>query len=304
MKEIKSVAIIGLGALGMLYGNQIMEHRGKDSVVYVMDENRISKYKDSVYTINDKEIELVKISDKEAKPVDLVMVAVKFTGLEKAYNMIRPCLGPDTIVMSCMNGISSEGLIKEQFPDCRMIYTVAQGMDAMRFGNGLKYTQMGKLHIGVETGGDKDALESVAAFFEDIKMPYVLEEDIMWRMWFKFMLNVGVNQVCMVLNTTYCGVTEPGPGNDMLLNAMNEVRLIANAKGIGLTKEDMQTCVDIERTLDPLGTPSMGQDRINKNPSEVEMFAGTVITLGKELGIPTPTNEDIYRRVKMIESEY
>ena len=304
MKKINHVAIIGMGALGMLYGSHIMKHKGTESVHYIMDETRLAKYQNETYTVNDEEVILPRISPAQAQPADLVMVAVKYTGLESAYEMMRPCIGPDTIIMSVMNGISSEGLIAEHFPGCHIIYTVPQGMDAMRFGTQLRYTQMGKLHIGVPAGGDVEALESVKAFFEEIEMPHQPEEDILWRMWFKYMLNVGVNQVCMALGTTYCGVTEPGEGNDMLMSAMNEVRLIANAKGINLTKQDMQTCVDIERTLDPLGTPSMGQDRINRKASEVEMFAGTVIRMGRELGIPTPTNEDIYARVKVIEAEY
>ena len=34
------------------------------------------------------------------------------------------------------------------------------------------------------------------------------------------------------------------------------------------------------------------------------MFAGTVIRLGRELGIPTPANEKILGMVRAIESEY
>ena len=48
----------------------------------------------------------------------------------------------------------------------------------------------------------------------------------------------------------------------------------------------------------------MGQDRINKKHSEVEMFAGTVIRMGEELGIRVPENKYIYDRVKEIEKEY
>ena len=304
MKEIKKVAIVGLGALGMLYGTHIIRHRGQDAVSYVMDADRLARYKDAVYTVNGEVVDLPKVSKEEVGIADLVMVAVKYTGLSSAYDLIRACVGPETIVMSVMNGISSEELIAEQLPPCHMIYTVPQGMDAMRFGSDLRYTQMGKLHIGVPEGGDQEALESVKAFFDDIEMPYQPEEDILWRMWFKYMLNVGVNQVCMMCDTTYAGVTNPGEPHDMLMRAMDEVRLVANAKGIHLTKEDMETCVEIERTLDPMGTPSMGQDRINKKASEVEMFAGTMIRMGEELGIPTPMNAYIYQRVHEIESEY
>ena len=48
----------------------------------------------------------------------------------------------------------------------------------------------------------------------------------------------------------------------------------------------------------------MGQDRRNHRPSEVEMFAGTVIRLAREHGIPVPANQFLYRRVREIESRY
>ena len=48
----------------------------------------------------------------------------------------------------------------------------------------------------------------------------------------------------------------------------------------------------------------MGQDRINRKPSEVELFAGTVIEMAKRHKIYVPANEFLYKRVKEIEQEY
>ena len=56
--------------------------------------------------------------------------------------------------------------------------------------------------------------------------------------------------------------------------------------------------------MNPEGMPSMRQDGVNKRRSEVEMFAGTVVALGKELGVPTPVNEKILQKVREMESNY
>ncbi len=45
------------------------------------------------------------------EPVDLVIVAVKYTGLQSAIQNIRKCIDEHTIIMSVMNGIDSEDLI-------------------------------------------------------------------------------------------------------------------------------------------------------------------------------------------------
>ena len=303
--EIKKVSIVGMGALGLLYADHISRHAGNDAVSFVMDEERLKRHGSEEFFINDKSVKFQMISDKEAKPADLLIVAVKYTGLKDALDVMQTSIDEHTIIMSVMNGISSEEIIGKRYGMNRVLYTVAQGMDAMRFGSSLRFTQMGALHIGTAAGGDPEILESVKAYFDRIAMPYVEEEDILWRMWFKYMLNVGINQTCMVYNTTYSGaITEGTDANRTLIAAMREVLAIANAKSVKLTEADINKCIEIEKTLDPDGTPSMGQDRINKKHSEVEMFAGTVIRMGEELGILVPENKYIYEQVQKIEREY
>lgn len=304
MKKIEKVAIIGMGALGLMYGSHIAARKGRDSVEYVMDAERVKKYQSTEYTVNSQVVDLKRVSAEDAEPVDLLIVAVKYTGLQDAFAVMEKCIGPDTIIMSVMNGITSEDEIGAHFGRTVKLYTVPQGMDAMKFGNDLRYTQMGKLHIGAPAGVDSEDLESVIAFFEEVKMPYVHEDDIMYRMWFKFMLNVGFNQTSMAYDVPYAQLTNPTEYQDIMLSIMREVLAIAGAKQIALTEEDIWECIAIEATLDPNGRPSMGQDRIQRRLSEVDMFAGTVIRLGRELGIPTPANEAIYERVKQIEAEY
>ena len=304
MKNIRTTAIVGMGALGLMYGHHIAKHRGPEAVTYVMDEERLRRSENVKYSVNGETVTPARISPAEASPVDLLIVAVKYTGLTSALAVMAPCIDEHTIILSVMNGITSEDRIAGHFEREHMIYTVPQGMDAMKFGGELRYTQMGALHIGITDPSMQEDLDSVLHFFDEISMPYVHEKDILWRMWFKYMLNVGINQICMVYDTTYYGATHPGEAMDTMVAAMREVLAIAERKGINLTEADIQKCIEIEQTLDPDGTPSMGQDRINRKPSEVEMFAGTVIRMGEELGIPTPANEFLYRRVHEIEAEY
>ena len=175
----------------------------------------------------------------------------------------------------------------------------------MKFGSELRFTQMGELHIGVEAGQKQENVDAVAEFFDDIHMPYVVEEDTLFRMWAKFMLNVGINQTCMAYETTYSGaLTEGTEANHTLIAAMREVITLSNAENIGLTEKDLWLYIDILKTLDPEGVPSMRQDGIARRYSEVEMFAGTVIKMAEKHGIDTPANRLLYQKVKAIEATY
>lgn len=303
-REITKVSIIGMGALGLLYGSHIAKNLGIEAVDFIMEEDRLKKYKDQKFYCNGEELQFTLTRDSEAEPADLLIVAVKYTGLEKALISMKRCIGPDTIILSVLNGISSERIIGMQYGMDKVVYTIAQGMDAMKFNNKLQYTRMGKLHVGIVDKGQQDKLNRVISFFDKINIPYEVEEDILHRLWSKFMLNVGVNQTCMVYNTNYAGTLVSGEPNRTMISAMREVIAVANAEGINLCEPDINYYIDIIGTLNPEGTPSMGQDRINRKPSEVELFSGTVIQLAKKHKIYVPVNEFLYRRVKEIEKEY
>lgn len=302
---IKKTAIIGMGALGLLYGNQIAENQGYDAVDFVMDSNRVEKYKDTIYTINGREVKFNITDCNKVTPYDFVIVAVKYNGLESAIENMKKCVGENTVIMSVMNGITSEDILGEIFGENHMIYTVAQGMDAMRFDNSLQYTKMGELRIGAIKESQQENLNKVIEFFEFIKMPYTKDPDILHRMWAKFMLNVGCNQTCLAYSTTYSGcIAEGTETNKMFLAAMREVVALANAEGVALSESDVDDYCRILATLDPDSVPSMRQDGIAKRKSEVEMFAGTVIKMAEKHGIDTPANKLLYDKIHEIEATY
>ena len=301
--NINRVAIAGMGALGMLYGTFLID-AGEKNITYVMDEGRFEKYSGTEFYKNGRPYALPMVSSAQAQPADLVIVAVKYSGLEAVLDVIKNCVAEHTIILSVMNGVTSEEIIAERYGKEHLVYTVAQGMDAMKFGNNLEFTVMGELRIGCKEPCQEKNLQDLKEYFDRVKMPYTADPDIMHRLWSKFMLNVGINQACMVHETTYGGCLEKGGANRTLFAAMREAAAVANAEGIDLGENDINEYIKILRTLSPDGVPSMRQDAIRKVPSEVDMFAGTVIALGKKHGIYVPTNEFIYERVKEMESNY
>lgn len=305
MKPIKTVNIIGMGALGLLYGSLLSKGEDPAKVTFVMDADRYERHKSDSITINGESAAFSIAKAEDASPADLVIVAVKYPQLAAALDTMATSVGEDTILLSVMNGISSEEIIGGRYGMDRMIHAVALGMDAMHFGSELLYTKEGVLCLGVIDPALQDKLNAVTAMLDKTAAAYQVEEDILRRIWSKFMINVGINQTCMAYGITYAGATAPGTAAYMtLVGAMREVILIANAENIALNEQDLLDSIAIMKTLAPYATPSMGQDRINRRPSEVELFAGTVIRFGKKHGIPVPANEFLYRQVKEIEAEY
>ncbi len=304
MKEIKTAAIVGMGALGLLFGEQIQNALGKEAVTFVMDEERWNRHKEDIYEINGKVTEFNVTKVSEMKPVDLIIVATKSTGLESALDVMMPAVGEDTIIISALNGISSEEVLAKRFGKAHVLGCVAIGMDAMRDGSRLQYCNKGRLQVGMLTEGQQEMVERVVAFFEKTGQAYEVKENILQAMWSKFLLNVGVNQTCMVYETTYGGILEEGKARDNMIAAMKEVLLVAEAEGIALGEEDLQRALHITAGLKPDGYPSMRQDAVAKRASEVELFAGTIVALAERNDIAVSVNQAYYQKIKEIESKY
>ena len=302
--EIKTVAIVGMGALGMLYGEQLQKVLPAGAVRFVMDEERFKRHKNDKYEVNGVEQSFTLQSVAQVEPVDLVIVATKFSGLNEALEEMQGLVGPQTIIFSVLNGISSEEYIKERYGDDNLLYCVALGMDAVREGTSLTYQHKGILKLGMLAKKQRPALAAVMALLEKAGIQYVIEEDILHALWAKLLLNVGINQTCMVYETNYGGAFTNEEARQDMFAAMHEVITVAQREGIKLTEADFEGCVKVLRGLSPEGLPSMRQDAMSKRKSEVELFASTIIRLGAKHNVPTPVNQRYYDIIKAMEAKY
>lgn len=305
--EIKKISIVGMGALGILYGQFFTQKLGKEAVEFVADEDRIKKYQKEGVFCNGTRCDFRLVSEsEEGNPADLLLFTVKATALDSAIKTARNKVSDNTIILSLLNGISSEEIIGQTFGSDKIIHCIAQGMDAVKIGNKLTYSLLGQLCIGiVDQDADKQKrLQAVVDLFDQTGQAYTVEADIKHRLWSKFMLNVGVNQVVMINQGTYATVQQPGEAREMMKAAMREVILLAEKENITIVEKDLEEYVSLIDTLDPNGMPSMRQDGLSKRKSEVELFSGTVLALAKKHGISTPINQKIYETVQRMESEY
>jgi 2-dehydropantoate 2-reductase len=214
---------------------------------------------------------------------------------------MRSFVGPDTIILSLLNGIVSEEIIGREFGMEKMLYSFCVGTDAVRKGMDVHYTNMGKVVMGDKDDPGSAKLAAVKEFFDRAGVPYSVPEDIMRELWWKFMLNVSINQVSAVLRAPYKVFTRGGEARELMILASREVISIDGRAGINLTEKDIQDYLEVIATLSPEGKTSMCQDVEAGRKTEVEIFSGTVIELGRKYGVPTPVNDILYRIIRAIE---
>ena len=309
MDRINRVSIVGMGAMGILYGDFFANALGREQVTFLADSDRARRYRNTpVYCTGRKmdfRIQDGAVPDSQG-PAQLLLFAVKATALGDAISVAGNQVGKDTVILSVLNGITSEAVIGEALGMDHVLYCVSQGMDAVKLGNELTYSHMGQICIGIpeDQAYKEPMLLAVTDLFDETGFPYTREPDIIRRLWCKWMLNVGVNQTVMVTEGTYGTVQRPGKERQMMRDAMAEVVALADREHIQVTEEDLQGYVDLIDTLNPDGMPSMRQDGIARRQSEVEFFAGTVIRMAERHGLNVPVNRELYRRIKEMEAGY
>ncbi len=303
--KIENVAFVGMGALGILFGDHLTRALGQDRVGFVVDRDRMARYADQEITSNDHPCHFRFIpAEEHDHPADLVIFAVKGPALEQAMSDAAGQIGKNTILLSLLNGISSERMLEERFGRQNVVYCVAQGMDAVKTGFHLNYTSMGQICVGAPDEDRVPALDAVCGLFRRTNLPYTREDNIQHRLWCKLMLNAGVNQVCMVFEGGYGIVTVPGKPREMMIAAMREVMALAKCEGIDISEDDLVYYVNLLDDLSPDGMPSMRQDGLAKRKSEVELFAGTVCRMAKQHDLAVPVNDWLCDRILETERAY
>ena len=304
--EIQTVAIVGLGALGTLFGHQLSGHMPRERLRIVADQARIDRYRRDGLTSNGEPCDFAYVTpEAETDPADLVLVAVKALQLEDALRAIRRQVGPDTLILSLLNGITSEGVVASVYGADKVVDCVAYGMDAVKEGNRLTYRNMGKLCIGPRAGETvSEPIHRIARFFERTQFPYEIDPAMPKRMWGKFMLNVGVNQTVAVFGPNYAAIQKPGAQREIMIAAMREVMALSVPADVNLTEEDLAYWLNVLTVLNPEGKPSMRQDVDARRPSEVALFSGAVLDLSRKAGIASPVNQMLFDRIAAMEAQY
>lgn len=302
-EPISNIYIVGPGALGAMYASKLQQ-TGTNTVKIIADQQRAAKYRNSVFTVNGEEQTFEYITPgQDVPPAGLIIVAVKDHTLPQAIDDLKSFIGPKTIIISLLNGISSEEQIGNAVGISHVLHAYGVGMDAVRTGTSISYSNMGRIVFGDRNhGGHSAHTIALKDLFERSGVPFVVSENIERAIWTKFMLNVGINQASTILNAPYKAFQHDTEARKLMVMAAREVILLSQQPGINLTEDDLQDCLRIVETLSPEGKTSMLQDMEARRKTEVDIFAGVVLEMGKKYDIPTPVNETFYRIIKFRES--
>lgn len=305
MNSMKNVYLIGLGAIGGMVAAKLHSSNNCKFNV-IVDPERRERYSNKGVLINDAAYTFNYICPGEkGELADLIILGVKNHHLEAAIESIRPFVGTDTCILSLLNGIDSEMVLGRAFGLEKLLYSFYVATDAVRIGTKIQYSNIGKIVFGEkDASSPSPRVQAVRKLLEDAGVPCEVPEDIMRELWWKFMMNVGVNQTSAILKAPYGVYKDCEMARSLMWDACLEVVRIAEKAGIQLTESDIDVCLDIIGSLSPEKKTSMFQDVEAQRKTEVEAFSGTVIRLGEKYALETPVNKILYKMIKIIEEMY
>ena len=305
MQEIQKVAILGAGAMGAYFASRFFDTAGF-STVLIAKGHRLDKLKTKGLVVNEKSYAIPVIHPDEAtSTMDLIIVALKHHHLKEAAQGLEKLVGDSTTIISVMNGLESEEYIGSIYGMDKMLYTISVAIDAVRQGNQINYTKPGKHYFGeaINTHLSQRVLR-VQKAFDRAGIVYKTPEDMIRMMWWKFMINVGVNQASAVMRAPL-GVFQKSPEAQGLMEAlMKEVIALTDAMDVNLTNRDIEEWYTFLNVLSPQGKTSMLQDIEAGRKTEVEIFGEKVVELGKTHGVTTPVNQTVLQIIRVIEQHY
>lgn len=300
--QIKTIAIVGAGAMGAAYAAMFSD-AGSFSLFFLARGERYQRLKNKPLGVNGKAYSIPVMQPEEVtEPVDLVLVALKHRHLDEALGDIKVIVGPETTILSVMNGLESEKILGAACGMDKIVYAIAVGIDAVREGSNFSYARPGKIIFG--EGPLKSPYDRVACLQEALTraaIPHEVPVDMMRIMWWKFMINVGINQASAALSSPYGVFQASADARALMMLLMQEVVALAGKVAVNLSQKDLDEWFTVLATLSPDGKTSMLQDIEAGRKTEVEIFAGKVVAMGKEYGVPTPVNQTIFHIIRAME---
>lgn len=305
MEQIKTVTLIGVGAMGVFFAPKLHAYLGKGNFRVLAGGARRERLESTGVTVNGINHRFAVVDpEQEGNPADLIIMAVKDMGLDQALLDIRNQVGPGTQILCVMNGIDSEERVAAIYGWERVLYSYMRISIVMQDGVANFNSEAGKVHFGEGKNFElTNRVLKIKELFDNSGIKYNIDEDMKRGMWFKFMCNIGENMTCAMFGVPFGAFQVSDHANEIRYQAMREVIKIANRLGIDLSQDDIDRQEHTIMNLPFINKPSTLQDLENGRKTEIEMFAGKVMRLGEELGIDTPVNWMYYHGIRLLEEK-
>jgi 2-dehydropantoate 2-reductase len=306
------VAVIGPGAMGCLLAASLcdankvwlLDHDPDraallDQQGLILEKNGLGKN----FRIS------VTVDPQLIGPVDLILLCVKSGKVQEALQAAKPLFNQDSLLLTFQNGIGHLPLLPKILGDTTWGLGVTSHGATLTGPGHVLHKGQGLTRIGLppESFSRNDKSRKKLALAAQTLTAGGIEtepvSDILNHVWAKLLVNIGINALTAIHNCPNGALLESAETMAIMKAAVLEGKNVAEKIGITLAADPMQVTREVCRAT-AANISSMLQDVRAKRPTEIDAINGALIRQGAELGLATPVNEELVRKVKELESNY
>ena len=306
---IQKIAIYGAGAIGGWMGVRLAASGCDVSVVARGDT--LAAVRAHGLRLREGEAEraqAVTASDNTAAlgVQDLVIVSVKAPGMADVARRIQPLIGPNTIVLTAMNGVpwwflqgfggpvagrtlqsvDPGGAIAQAIPAQHVIGCVVHASCSVDAPGVIRHRAGQGLIVGEPAGGETARVRELADLLTKAGFDVTLSPQIQKDVWYKLWGNMTMNPVCAMTGASSDRVLDDELVRGFLSAVMLEAKEIGARIDIPIADEPEDRHA-VTRKLGAM-RPSMLQDVEAGKPVELDALVASVRELGQLTQVPTP----------------
>jgi len=238
---------------------------------------------------------------------DLIIIAVKATSLGQVAQGIAPLIGPDTTVLTAMNGIpwwffngfggtyagtrlasvDPDGLIAARIPAAHVLGCVVHGSFSLQEPGFIRHVFGKRLIIGEPNGSDSERVRKLEQLLGSATLEVEVSRSIQTDIWFKLWGNMTMNPVSAITGATCDQILDDPLVNRFCLDVMAEASRIGAKIGCPVSQSGEERNA-VTRRLGAFKT-SMLQDAAAGKAIELDALVSAVREIGQNVGEPTPT---------------
>lgn len=252
----------------------------------------------------------------ELGPQDYVIITLKAHSIPAVVDRIRPLLGPNTAVVTAINGIPYwyfyqsgnqwDGTTLESIdpggvqwtglgPERAIGCVVNPATEVIEPGV-IKHIYGDKFPIGEPSGNRTDRIVRLAQAMETAGLKAPIRDNIRDEIWLKLWGNLCFNPISALTGATLDKIAHDPETRTLARTMMMEAKAIGDRLGVHFR-------VDVERRIDGAGAvvghkTSMLQDLERGRPMEIDALVTVVQELGELVGVATPTINTVLALVR------
>lgn len=299
------IAIMGTGGMGGYLGAKLS--RAGHAVAFVARGEHLAAIRERGLRVSGEEsiaLSHVEASDdpKDFGAVDAILFCVKSYDTDAAAVALAPILGPETFLVTVQNGVDCVDRIAAQIGPGRTLGGAAFFPANIAAPGEIAYVGRiaGKPHIafGEPDGGPSERALVFAAACTASGIDAEVCADTALMLWEKFCLVAGTSATTALARQPV-GVVRSDPDiRWMLAEAISETARVARAAGVALADDVEAKVLTFIDSNPPHGKASQLIDLERGRRLELESLSGTVVRLGRQLGVPTPVHATVYAALK------